>query len=210
MYFRRRVIRGVPCLAGRSTASIPCICTSFNRTGEDRSLSFDVFRPRMGYILTHYTGTGELALDGIQATMIPVRRLSEPKLLEIERIAHKAIERPIHTVQRFADVQDGDYRLRFNPAGSTFASFIEREPAPIMTAVYTLPPPERAIARGAHPPGGCRSPSPATKPASCGLLWTRYRTFTCFSSTKASPTWTCMKSCYIARRLTTIEAGARA
>ena len=129
-----------------------------DRTGEDRSLSFDFFRPRMGYIITYYTGTGELALDGIHATMIPVRRLAEPKLLEIERIAHKAIERPIHAVQRFADVQEGDYRLRFKLAGSTFASFFERHPAPIMTAVYTLPPPAHPIAYGAHPPWWLSTP----------------------------------------------------
>ena len=120
--------------------------------GEDRALQFDVIRPRLGYVHTYYTGTGKLALDGIRAIMIPVRKLTEPKLLETERIAHKAIERPIHAVHRVADLQEGRYRVRFNLTGSTFASLFERHPAPIMTAVFTLPPPARPLAFGSHPP----------------------------------------------------------
>ena len=121
------------------------------RAGEERSLVFDVVRPRLGYVHTYYTGTGELALDGIRATMTPVRGLSEPELLEIERMAHEATERPVHAVHRFADVQEGHYRVRFSLTGSTFTSFFQRHAAPIKTAVYTLPPPALPIAYGAHP-----------------------------------------------------------
>lgn len=121
-------------------------------TGEDRTLQFYVARPRMGYVHTYYTGTGKLALDGIRATMLPVRKLNEPRLQEIERRTHSAKERPVHAVHRFANLREGYYRVRFNLTGSTFTSFFERQPAPIMTAVYTLPPPARPVAYGAHPP----------------------------------------------------------
>ncbi len=123
-----------------------------SRAAEDRSLVFDVVRPRLGYVHTYYTGTGNLALDTIRVRMIPVRKLNEPKLLEIGRLAHKVIERPLNAVHRIADLKEGYYRVRFNLTGSAFASFCERHPAPIMTAVYTLPPPARPIAYGAHPP----------------------------------------------------------
>ena len=118
----------------------------------DQSLIFDIDRPRLCYIHTLYTGTGELALDSIRATMIPVRKLTEPKLIEIERTAHEARERPIRAVHRFPDLPQGHYRVQFNLTGSTLRRFFERHPEPIKTAVYTHPPPARPFVQGAHPP----------------------------------------------------------
>ena len=122
------------------------------RVEGDQSLIFDIDRPRLCYIHTFYTGTGELALDGIRATLIPVRTLPEPKLIEIDRVLHEAGERPIGAVQSFRNLPEGHYRVRFNLKGSTFKRFFERHPAPIKTAVYTLPPPARPLTQGAHPP----------------------------------------------------------
>ena len=118
----------------------------------DQSLIFDIGRPSIFYIHTLYTGAGEMSLDGISARLLPVRVLPEPKLTEIERARHEKREQPIHAVHRFRDLPAGIYRVRFNLTGSTFGRFFERRPAPIRTAVYTLPPPARPMAQGAHPP----------------------------------------------------------
>ena len=140
----------VPAVSRWSTRSnFPLIGGKVDR---DQSLIFDIDRPRLCYIHTFYTGTGELALDGIRARLIPVRTLPEPQLTEIERVMHKTNERPIRAVQRFRDLPEGHYRVRFNFTGSTFKRFFERHPAPIKTAVYTLPPPARPLTQGAHPP----------------------------------------------------------
>lgn len=140
----------VPAVSTWSTRSnYPLIGGS---TQGDQSLIFDIHRPQICYIHTFYKGTGELALDGIQATLIPVRKPSDPKLIEIERVEHENRARPIRAVHRFRDLPAGIYRVRFNLNGSTFARFFERHPAPIRTAVYTLPPPACALVQGAHPP----------------------------------------------------------
>ena len=118
----------------------------------DQSLIFDISRPSLCYIHTLYTGTGELSLDGIRARLLPSRVLPRPKLTEIERVGHDKREQPIRAVHRFRDIPAGQYRVRFNLTGSTFGRFFERYPAPIKTAVYTLPPPARPITQGAHPP----------------------------------------------------------
>lgn len=118
----------------------------------DQSLIFDISKPRLCYIHTLYTGTGELALDAIHARLLPVRVLPEPKLTEIERARHKNREQPVRAVHQFQDLPAGNYRVHFDLTGSTFARFFERYPAPIRTAVYALPPPARPLAQGAHPP----------------------------------------------------------
>ena len=118
----------------------------------DQSLIFDIDRPRLCYVHTFYTGTGDLALDGIRARLIPVRTQPEPQLTEIDRVVHETNERPIRAVHRFRDLPAGHYRVRFNFTGSTFKRFFERGPAPIKTAVFTLPPPARPLVQGTHPP----------------------------------------------------------
>ena len=118
----------------------------------DRSLIFDIGQPSLCYIYTLYSGAGELALDAIHARLLPMRVLPEPKLTAIERPRHEKREQPIRAIHRFGELPAGNYRVRFNFSGSTFGSFFERHTAPIRTAVYTLPPPARALTQGAHPP----------------------------------------------------------
>ena len=118
----------------------------------DQSLIFNVDQPRFCYIHTFYTGTGDIALDGIRATYLPLRALPDPKTTEISRIRYEKRGRPIRAVQRFPDLPEGHYRVRFNLTGSTFGRFFERHPLPIKTAVYTLLPPALPLAQGAHPP----------------------------------------------------------
>ena len=118
----------------------------------DYSFVFDVDRLRLGYVHTLYTGTGQLAIDGIRATFMPQYRPPKRKIAEIDRVSHQEKKLPIHVTHRFRALTKGNYRVRFSLTGSTFASFFERHPAPIMTAVYTLPPPARPSAYGAHPP----------------------------------------------------------
>ena len=140
----------VPAVSTWSTRSnYPLIGETVNG---DQSLIFDVDRPRLCYVHTFYTGTGELALDGIRARLIPVRTLPEPQLTEIDRVVHETNERPIRAVHRFRDLPEGHYRVRFNLTGSTFKRFFERGPAPIKTAVFSLPPPARPLVQGTHPP----------------------------------------------------------
>ena len=118
----------------------------------DQSLIFDVGQPSLCYIYTLYAGAGELALDAIQARLLPMRVMPIPKLTEIERARQKKQEPPVRAVHRFRDLPAGIYRVRFNFSGTTFGRFFKRFPAPIKTAVFTLPPPARPIAQGAHPP----------------------------------------------------------
>ena len=118
----------------------------------DQSLVFEVHRHRICYIHTHYTGTGDLTLEGIRATFFATPYPPEPKVSEILRKTHETHESPILAVHRIRNLPEGIYRVRFNLTGSTFSRFFERHPAPIKTAVYTLPPPARPLVEGAHPP----------------------------------------------------------
>ena len=118
----------------------------------DQSLVFEVHRTRFRYIHTHYTGTGDLTLEGIRATFFATPYPPEPDVSEIHRKTHETHEYPIRAVHRFQNLPEGIYRVRFNLTGSTFSRFFEQHPAPIRTAVYTLPPPARALVQGAHPP----------------------------------------------------------
>ncbi|MCE2440271.1 MAG: hypothetical protein J4F39_12690 [Candidatus Latescibacteria bacterium] len=133
----------------RTSTNLPLIG---GRMDGDHSLIFRIDRPLFCDVYTTYTGTGELALDGIRATYIPLPYLPEPEISEVERVSHAARDRPIRAVHRFPDLPPGNYRVRYDLAGSTFSSFFERHPAPIRTAVYTLPPPARPFTQGAHPP----------------------------------------------------------
>ena len=118
----------------------------------ETSLVFDIDSPRACYVHGHYTGKGELSLDGIQVTFYPLSALPHPKISEVARIAPEKRERPIHVVGQFKNLPKGHYRVRFNLTGSTFRHFFERFPAAINTAVYTLPPPARPLVQAAHPP----------------------------------------------------------
>ena len=154
-----REISGYLTLARRYT--FPAVSewgTSFNypltggKVEGDQSLIFGIHRPRLCYIHTLYTGTGDLTLEGIRATFFATPYLPEPKVSEIHRKTYETHEKPIRAVHRFQNLPEGIYRVRFNLTGSTFSRFFERRPAPIRTAVYTLPPPARPLAQGAHPP----------------------------------------------------------
>ena len=118
----------------------------------DYSLVFDVDRPRLGYIHTFYTGTGELALDAIRATFIPQYGPPSRKIAEIDRVSHHEKKMPINARHRFHALNKGRYRVRFFITGSTFARLFDRSPAPIYTAVHTLLPPTDPIVKGVHPP----------------------------------------------------------
>ncbi len=133
----------------RTSTNFPLIG---GRIDGDHSLTFRVDRPLFCDVSASYTGTGELALDRIRAAYVAFPHLPEPETLEIERVSYAARERPIRAVHRVPNLQAGQYRLRFNLKGSTFARFFERFPEPIKTAVYTLPPPARPVVEGAHPP----------------------------------------------------------
>ena len=119
---------------------------------EEISLVFAIDHPRICYIHGLYTGKGELSLDGIQATFYPLPALPDPKISEVARIAPETREGPIHVVGQIENLPKGHYRVRFNLTGSTFGRFFERHPAPIKTAVYSLPPPALPLSQGAHPP----------------------------------------------------------
>ena len=118
----------------------------------ETSLVFDIDSPRACYVHGHYTGKGELSLDGIRVTYYPLTALPDPKISEVARIVPEKRERPIHVVGQVKNLPKGHYRVRFNLTGSTFTSFFERHPAPIKIAVYSLPPPALPLSQGAHPP----------------------------------------------------------
>lgn len=119
---------------------------------EEPSLVFDVNNPRVCYVHGLYTGRGEMSVDGIQVTFYPLTALPDYKISEVARIAPEKRERPIHVGVQIKNLPKGHYLVRFNLTGSTFRHFFERFPAPISTAVYTLPPPALPLVQGAHPP----------------------------------------------------------
>ena len=119
---------------------------------QETSLMFDINNPRACYVHGLYAGKGELSLDGIQVTYFPLTALPDPKISKVARIAPEKRERPIRVGVQIKSLPKGHYRVRFNLTGSTFRHFFERFPAPIYTAVYTLPPPALPLVQGAHPP----------------------------------------------------------
>ena len=87
-------------------------------------------------IICEYSGHGELALGGIQATFTPYK--TEPSAVEIKRFAPEFQEGPLQTGVRFSNLPAGHYRVHFNLTISTvsaFRSFFERHPGPFRTAV---------------------------------------------------------------------------
>ena len=140
----------VPAVSRWSTTSNYALIAG--KIDEETSLVFNIDSPRICYVHGLYTGKGELSLDGIQATFYPLPALPDPKISEIARIAPENREGPIHVVGQIKNLPKGHYLARFNLTGSTFTSFFERHPAPIKTAVYSLPPPALPLSQGAHPP----------------------------------------------------------
>ena len=112
---------------------------------EEYSLTFAVDQPGIGYTYCEYSGHGELALDEIRVTFSPTS--TQRNSVEILRVSHESRERPIKAAVSFADLSAGHYRVGFDFTGSTFASFFDREPAPIRTAVFTGPASSDQLAR---------------------------------------------------------------
>ncbi|MCY3737499.1 MAG: hypothetical protein OXG13_13910 [Gemmatimonadaceae bacterium] len=102
--------------------------------GQDFSLDLEVHQPGICYTYCEYSGHGEVALDGIQATYLP--RPTSRGWVEMHRVSHESQERPILASVRFSDLPAGHYQVRLDLDGSTFPSFFERSPAPIRTAVF--------------------------------------------------------------------------
>ena len=101
---------------------------------QDYSLTFEMDQPGICYTYCEYSGHGELALDEIQVTYIPTS--TRRKAVEIHRVAHESEGRPINAAISYSDLPAGHYRVGFDFTGSTFASFFDRDPAPIRTAAY--------------------------------------------------------------------------
>ena len=102
---------------------------------EDYSLTFELAQPGICYTYCEYSGHGELALDEIRVTFSPTSPQTKP--VEIHRVSHESQQRPITASISYSDLPAGHYRVGFDFTGSTFASFFDRDPAPIRTAVYT-------------------------------------------------------------------------
>ena len=117
-----------------SRSSYPLIGGGVNR---DYSIRLKVHQPGICYTYCEYSGHGELALDAIQATYLP--RRTKSRVEEMHRVSHELQERPIQVSVAFSDLPAGHYQIRFDVSGSTFASFFERNPAPIRTAVFAGP-----------------------------------------------------------------------
>ena len=140
----------------------------------DQSLIFDIDRPRFCYVHTFYTGTGDLALDGIRARLIPVRTLPEPQLTEIDRVVHETNERPIRAVHRFRDLPEG-------PLPRPLQSSRARRLNAFSSATPRLSKPPSIHSRHRRVPwcwvrtrpGGCPFPSPATRPPSLRFVLDR-------------------------------------
>ena len=112
---------------------------------EDYSLTFEIDRPGICYTYCEYSGHGDLALDEIQVTFIPTA--TRRNAVEIHRASHEAEGRPIEATISYSDLPAGHYRVGFDFTGSTFASFFDRDPAPISTAAYTGPMSSDQLAR---------------------------------------------------------------
>ncbi len=104
----------------------------------DYSITFAVQEPAIYYVYTDFSGHGELDLDGIQGSFLPLR--IEPQLTEMRHFEHHWQGRPLKAAVVFTGLDPGLYRVRFDLEGSTFARFFERLPAPIRTAAYSTGP----------------------------------------------------------------------
>ena len=103
---------------------------------ENQSIQFRIGKAGIQRIICEYSGHGELALDGIQATFTPSR--TEPGAVEVKRFAPEFQEGPLQTGVRFSNLPAGHYRVHFNltvSVSSAFRSFFERNPVPFRTAV---------------------------------------------------------------------------
>ena len=114
--------------------------TSYPLIGGDvdgnQLFQFRIDKAGIQRIICEYSGHGELALDGIQATFTPSK--AEPSAVEIKRFAPEFQEGPLQTGVRFSNLPAGHYRVHFNLTISTvsaFRSFFERHPGPFRTAV---------------------------------------------------------------------------
>ena len=155
------------------------------------SLVFVLDRPSLFSIYSLYTGTGDLALDAIHATFMPVHSYSEPRITEIGRISHHAKKHPIRAVHTFTGLPEGRYRVRFNITGTVFDHFFERRPEPITTGVFTHPPPAPPLSQGTHPPWWLSIPFAGDDVRQLRFILDRSPgRSACSCNTTVRPTWT--------------------
>jgi hypothetical protein len=103
-------------------------------------LVFHVEKPNVQYIYLEYAGSGALALGPMQATFVPMpmRRQSE--------LVHRFVagedtqgEDGIILGASYPKLPPGHYRARYRIEGSTFSTFFQRLPPPLVMAVYAGP-----------------------------------------------------------------------
>ncbi|MDE3257801.1 MAG: hypothetical protein OYM47_08215 [Gemmatimonadota bacterium] len=118
----------------------------------DQTLSFLIDRPRLFSIFSLYTGLGDMALDAIRATFLPVHTLPEPQITEIGRIVPETSPNPVEFLGQIDNLPKGYYQIHFKLSGSTFTRFFERNPAPIRITVSTHPHQGLPHTQSTHPP----------------------------------------------------------
>jgi hypothetical protein len=103
-----------------------------------RQYIFHVERPEIRYIYLEYSGSGQLALGQIDAKFTPRRSFAKSSK-EIHRVTENlesAQGQGIVLGYHYPDLPQGHYRVRYRMRGSTLGTLFQREPEPMLMAVY--------------------------------------------------------------------------
>jgi|GEM_PF-956710 hypothetical protein len=105
------------------------------------SLSSQIKRPILGELFTEFSGTGELSFRDDLIHFFPTEktfRAEEERRFTMANSGQNA-DRPALQESRHLTLQPGFYQARFTFTGSSFSTLFERQPPPIIMAIYTAP-----------------------------------------------------------------------
>ena len=97
-------------------------------------------KTRLGHLFVEFSGHGSMALDERRLEFLPLRLRAQSALLrqfEIENTP--AAEGNIFYGTPYYGLEEGRYKANFSFSGSTLSTFAQRQPIPLIAAVYIGP-----------------------------------------------------------------------
>jgi hypothetical protein len=102
-------------------------------------LIFRVERPLVGYIYVEFSGSGALSFRQLRLTYFPSPVQGRSTFVHRFAVEPGSPEEPIVLGASYPSLPAGHYRVLFDVQGSAFSAFFERQPAPLVMAVYAGP-----------------------------------------------------------------------
>lgn len=97
-------------------------------------------QPALGYVHVLYTGLGAISLRNVDMSVAPIRGAS--RSTEIHRLElgdQPGARTPIRLASKLEEIRPGRYRIHFDVRGGGLGTWLERDPEPVVMALYSAP-----------------------------------------------------------------------